>query len=75
MELNWLSIIQGVVTQGRHVNPDTGCCKEWTTKYTLHYSADGRNWETVKENNIDKVKSEPVQITVRKAYVRAEPLG
>ena len=44
-----------MVTQGRHVNPATGCCKEWTTKYTVHYSADGRNWETVKDNNIDKV--------------------
>ena len=37
------------------MNPDTGCCKEWATKYTVHYSADGQKWETVKENNADKV--------------------
>ena len=64
VELNWLAIIQGVVTQGRHVNPDNGCCKEWTTKYTIHYSADGLNWQTVKEKNVDKVKRERIHINI-----------
>lgn len=55
VKLNWLAIIQGVVTQGRHINPDTGCCKEWVTKYVVHYSIDGQTWKTVQENNVDKV--------------------
>lgn len=49
--MNWLTIVHGIVTQGRHVNKDTGCCAEWTTSYIVRYSLDGQAWETVKEKN------------------------
>ncbi|WAR04321.1 CPXM1-like protein [Mya arenaria] len=37
--------------QGRHVNPSTGCCAEWTTGYKVLYSDDGHTWNTVKDAN------------------------
>jgi len=49
--MNWLTIVHGITTQGRHVNPDTSCCAEWVTKYIVRYSLDGQTWDTVKDAN------------------------
>ncbi|XP_052804623.1 uncharacterized protein LOC128234426 [Mya arenaria] len=51
VKMNWLTIVHGVTTQGRHVNPSTGCCAEWTTGYKVLYSDDGHTWNTVKDAN------------------------
>ncbi|XP_045208431.2 uncharacterized protein LOC123560269 [Mercenaria mercenaria] len=51
VKMNWLTIITGITTQGRHVNPSTGCCQEWVTRYKIQHSIDGLTWETVKDKS------------------------
>ncbi|KAL3886785.1 hypothetical protein ACJMK2_026757 [Sinanodonta woodiana] len=43
-------LIRGIVTQGRHVNPNTLCCHQRVTQYNVLYSNDGNNWETIKDD-------------------------
>jgi hypothetical protein len=53
------SLVRGVVTQGRHLNPLTLCCVQRVTEYKVSYSNDGRNWDTVKDaSGKDMVKLE-----------------
>jgi len=46
--MNWLTVVHGITTQGRHVDSG-GCCAEWTTSYTVQYSQDGAHWDTIKD--------------------------
>lgn len=55
VKMNWLTIIKGITTQGRHVNADTGCCLEWTTKYMIRHSNDGQTWDMIMENGQPKI--------------------
>ena len=51
VQLNGVSVIRGIATQGRHVNPADLCCYQHVTKYRLMYSLDCVNYETVKDRN------------------------
>lgn len=43
------SLVRGVVTQGRHLNPLTLCCVQRVTEYKVSYSNDGINWKFVQD--------------------------
>ena len=49
--LNAPSLVRGVATQGRHVNPNDQCCYQYVKKYRVMYSLDCVNFETVKDRN------------------------
>lgn len=49
VELNKVSTVRGVVTQGRNVDLITHCCNERVTKFTVSYSIDGVKYEPVKD--------------------------
>ncbi|XP_048775202.2 uncharacterized protein LOC125679781 [Ostrea edulis] len=51
VQLNSQSVIRGVVTQGRNIDAISQCCNEHVTKYTVEYSVDGVNFESVKDSN------------------------
>ncbi|KAL4228810.1 Milk fat globule-EGF factor 8 protein [Mactra antiquata] len=51
VQLNAPSIVRGVATQGRHVNPNDLCCYQYVSKYKVMYSVDCMNFETVKDQN------------------------
>jgi hypothetical protein len=50
-EFNSVSVIRGVVTQGRNVNTQDRCCHQKVTKYKVQYSVDGVTYQTVKDHN------------------------
>ncbi|KAK3107420.1 hypothetical protein FSP39_014196 [Pinctada imbricata] len=68
-QLKSFSTIRGVITQGRNVNPQDGCCKEKVTKYKVSYSVDGTTYKTVKDGNgndivyIGNTKDEETPVT------------
>ena len=45
------SLVRGVVTQGRHLNPLTLCCVQRTTEFKVSYSIDGKTWIMIKDQN------------------------
>lgn len=49
VELNKVSTVRGVVTQGRNVDLITHCCNERVTKFAVSYSIDGVKYEFVKD--------------------------
>ena len=49
MELGRPSLVKGIVTQGRHVNPRTLCCIQRVTQYKVMWSKDGVNWNTIQD--------------------------
>ncbi|XP_045208433.1 uncharacterized protein LOC123560270 isoform X2 [Mercenaria mercenaria] len=49
VQLNAPSIVRGVATQGRHVNPNDLCCYQYVKKYRVMYSLDCVNFDTVKD--------------------------
>ena len=49
VELNKVSTVRGVVTQGRNVDLITHCCNERVTKFSVSYSIDGVKYEFVKD--------------------------
>ena len=49
VQLSANSVVRGVATQGRHVNPQDGCCYQKVTKYRVMYSVDCTNFDTVKD--------------------------
>lgn len=49
------SLVRGVVTQGRHLNPLTLCCIQRTTAYKVSWSNDGVTWKFVQKNGQDVV--------------------
>ena len=49
MELGRPSLVKGIVTQGRHVNPRTLCCIQRVTQYKVMWSKDGINWNTIQD--------------------------
>ncbi|KAH3868490.1 hypothetical protein DPMN_031640 [Dreissena polymorpha] len=51
VELLRPSLIRGVVTQGRHVDPLTLCCVQRTTSYKVSYSNDGNTWTFIQDSN------------------------
>lgn len=44
------SLVRGIVTQGRHVNPLTLCCVQRVTQYKVMWSKDGVNWNIVQDS-------------------------
>ena len=58
VELLRPSLVRGIVTQGRHVNPLTLCCVQRVTQYKVMWSKDGVNWNIVQDSQgNDKVNS------------------
>ncbi|KAK3612133.1 hypothetical protein CHS0354_031206 [Potamilus streckersoni] len=55
VRFNWLSLVQGVITQGRHVDTQTRCCDQWITRYKAEYSLDGVTWQSVRNHSNDVV--------------------
>ena len=51
VQLDAPSIVRGVATQGRHVNPNDLCCYQHVTRYRVMYSLDCVNFDTVKDNS------------------------
>ena len=49
VDMGEVRFVCAVATQGLRRSP------AWTTSYKLHLSADGLNWKTYKETNIEKV--------------------
>lgn len=45
-----MSVIRGVVTQGRNINQQDHCCFERVTKYKIFTSVDGQLFEAVKDS-------------------------
>jgi len=49
VQLNAVSVVRGVATQGRNVNPVDNCCYQHVRGYRLEYSIDCVNFQTVKD--------------------------
>ncbi|KAK3590761.1 hypothetical protein CHS0354_017275 [Potamilus streckersoni] len=49
VKFNRVSIVHGIVTQGRSVVNDT--CKQYVKSFKVFHSMDGRSWTPVKERN------------------------
>lgn len=45
------SLVRGVATQGRHLDPNTLCCVQRTTEYKVSYSNDGKTWTFLQNKN------------------------
>lgn len=85
-ELNSMSVLRGVVTQGRNINQQDHCCFERVTKYKIFTSVDGQLFEAVKDSAgneqifIGNYKDQETPITnmlpcpVIAKYVRIQPL-
>lgn len=50
VELMRPSLVRGVVTQGRHLDPLTLCCVQRITEYKVSWSLDGIHWNMVQDN-------------------------
>ncbi|CAG2203922.1 unnamed protein product [Mytilus edulis] len=87
VELNKVSTIRGVVTQGRNVDIVTHCCHERVTKFAVSYSIDGTKYEFIKDPQGNKqeftgnVKDEESVVTnmlgcpIIAQYVRIHPIN
>lgn len=51
------SLVRGVATQGRHVDPNTLCCVQRVTEYKVGYSNDGKTWTMIQDANGNDVVS------------------
>ncbi|XP_022785485.1 roundabout homolog 1-like [Stylophora pistillata] len=78
VDMGEVRFVCAVATQGLRSN------NAWTTSYKLHLSADGLNWKTYKETNIEKIfqgnadqssiVKHPVSNDIKTRYVRFYPV-
>ena len=43
------SLVRGVATQGRHLDPNTLCCVQRVSEYKVGYSNDGVTWTMLQD--------------------------